>query len=388
MQRILSKERIPSPGIKNGRQKTSHDTDNARLQATVIDVAVKGLPTMFDEKNQLFCKQIIRTEKKCLISEGLNYRYSMITLLGLHKYEASGGISPIDAQTTLQRLVESADTIKNCGDVGLLLWLCALADPVHLDFLYTKLGIANIFDIYPDAVDGYSMSLGWLLTGASYAAMAENSNPRWQQLAEKTYQQLLENYHGKGIFRHQSPTTIKGFLRGRFGSFADQVYPTYGLVAFATAFDNDEAINIASKCAETIIRHQGILGQWWWQYNAATGRKAGKYPVFATHQNGMAPMMLFAAGKAAGEDFRPAIYKGLRWLDRKNELGVNMIDADEHLIWRCIHKNPNQRYWDGFRAVLGLSTDIKHTELQVKFECRPYHLGWILYAFASESEIV
>ncbi len=369
----------------NGINKNETMKEYNQLRAQLVEVAVNGLPAMYDSASKLFIERMFLGKNGHLQKEGVSYRYSIITLLGLHEYERNGGVPAIDLQLTLQHLFDNTEQIENGGDVGLLLWLFALAKPEKLDQLYSKLDIANIFQKYPDVSQDFAMSLGWLLTGASYAIIADEKKERWKNLAISAYRKLLTNYHGKGIFRHQPKSTVKGFMRGWIGSFADQVYPVYGLTTFARAFDNDDALAIAVECAKTIVRHQGEMGQWWWHYDATNGRMAGKYPVFGTHQNGMAPMMLLKVADASGENFHPAIFKGLKWLSGVNELGANMIDSDENVVWRCIHKDPNQRYWDGVWAAVRASTDIKSTELEIKYECRPYHLGWILYAFAAQN---
>ena len=46
------------------------------------------------------------------------------------------------------------------------------------------------------------------------------------------------------------------------------------------------------------------------------------YPVFSVHQHAMGPMTLFGLGEAAQCDFDPWIYKGLRWINSANELGL------------------------------------------------------------------
>jgi hypothetical protein len=99
-------------------------------------------------------------------------------------------------------------------------------------------------------------------------------------------------------------------------------------------------------------------------------------------------MTLFALGDAIGYDFDPYIYKGLNWINANNELEFDMEAQDAGVIWRCIYRmrRSRTRY---LKARFGLQGDpVRHDgsrELKVLFECRPYELGWLLYAFADRS---
>jgi hypothetical protein len=100
----------------------------------------------------------------------------------------------------------------------------------------------------------------------------------------------------------------------------------------------------------------------------------------------MAPMVLFGLGDIIRHDFSPWIYKGLRWINSSNELGFNMEDGAHNVIWRCIFRSRRSvgRY---LKAGLGrYSQTVQHEraeDLKVLFECRPYELGWLLYAFSA-----
>ena len=81
-----------------------------------------------------------------------------------------------------------------------------------------------------------------------------------------------------------------GILRGGVGSFADQVYPIYGISKFSQALGDEKALERALDCGLNICEAQGPLGQWWWHYDSSTGEVVGKYPVFSVHQHAMGPM--------------------------------------------------------------------------------------------------
>jgi hypothetical protein len=64
-----------------------------------------------------------------------------------------------------------------------------------------------------------------------------------------------------------------------------------------------------------------------------------------------------------------------------------MEDASASVIWRGIFRPGFARYWN---AAFGLGTEFRKPksrgELGVLSECRPYELGWLLYAFAGRTE--
>src|SRR5437660_681979 len=75
-----------------------------------------------------------------------------------------------------------------------------------------------------------------------------------------------------------------------------------------------------ARGARATCQTQGDAGQWWWHYDYRTGRLLEGYPVYAVHQDSMAPMALFAAARVAGRHFDDAIGIGLDWLCAAPEL--------------------------------------------------------------------
>jgi hypothetical protein len=109
------------------------------------------------------------------------------------------------------------------------------------------------------------------------------------------------------------------------------------------------------------------------------------YPVYSVHQQGMAPMALIAAEEATGHSFQEPIYKGLRWITGANELGEDMRDMSQNLIWRCIYpQGKHSKYLNMIRSFVGIpSGKFSATDLKILYEDRPYELGWLLYAFGN-----
>lgn len=359
-----------------------------KIQETIhrlIGLSVAGLVPMFDREKQLFCYKLKKTPNG-LVQEGISHRYTVITLMGLHRLEESGADSPIEIKPVFDRLLANTEWVDNAGDLGLLLWLCALMAPDRLSELARGLDVKTALARFGDAKQGRTMELAWFLAGLSHGSLAR---PGWlpeaKELAVETYGQLIRNQGERGAFGHLSRSkSISGMVRGGVGSFADQVYPIYAMSKFALAFGDGKAKDKALDCALNICEAQGSLGQWWWHYDSATGQVVDGFPVFSVHQHGMAPMTLFALGEAIQSDFRPWIYKGLQWI-ADNELGFDMEDRAANLVWRCIARPTSRKY---LNVAAGLfshrDNQTSRDNLSVLFECRPYELGFLLYAFAGK----
>jgi len=78
------------------------------------------------------------------------------------------------------------------------------------------------------------------------------------------------------------------------------------------------------------------------------------------------------------------VERGLRWIPSGNVLGFDMRHPAGGLVWRSIYLDS---YWPQFQELRDslFSTAVQRTPRRprVCYECRPYELGWALYAFAS-----
>jgi len=350
----------------------------------LITLATEGLPQMFDAQKQLFCDRMLHTEQGP-VRKGTSRRYTFITLLGLHQVRVAGLPLPFEIQPVIDALLQDTARLDNLGDLGLLIWLCALASPDRLSDFCSRHALDSAVDRYPDGRERRTMALSWFLSGLSHVAIARPARRGdLTGIAEAVYSILKKNQGPHGIFGHQAQSAgLTGILRGHLGSFADQVYPIYALALSLQAFQFEDALAPASACADAICRAQGPLGQWWWHYDSNIGKVVGKYPVYSVHQHGMAPMALFALGEAAKRDFDREIYQGLEWIYGKNELQSDMRDASARMIWRCIRPAKFMRYLSEAVSLLKPDRDERPPGgMKILHECWPYEFGWLLYAFA------
>jgi hypothetical protein len=347
----------------------------------LLEFALQGLGQMFYPERNVFCDRLLRAPEG-MVKAGISYRYTLMTLMGLFKAELAGLCSPIDIQRTLAALSQDTSWINNGGDLGLFIWTCAVIAPQNLQQTITSFDMEKAFDSYSDTRELRTMELSWFLTGLSYVQFANQSvGSKVRDLAFKIYRLIRANQGRAGGFGHLAAGgSLLGFLRGRIGSFADQVYPIYAFSKFAEAFAVRGALDHATRCAELICHAQGPLGQWWWHYDSVTGRVTGRHPVYSVHQEAMGAMALFALSEATGRDFNSYIFAGLDWIAGDNELGLDMRDPASHVIWRCFYQGKLKTYCNEVLNFAGLPSF--STGLQVRYECRPYELGWLLYAFA------
>jgi hypothetical protein len=350
----------------------------------MIAVSISGLIKFFNYDTNLFYEKVVCCDSSLVFGK-LSPRYTLITLLGLHKYEKAGNKFPITLETILESVNKKAKEFNSIGDIGLHIWALSLLAPDKLQQYYDTKSLLNSLKTCIDAKNCLTTEIAWFLTGLSQACLTlPKSTEQWKKLAIRTHNMLNNNYYGKGIFGHMNSCSIKGRIRGRIGCFADQVYPILALSTFSKIHDNS-AVNNALECAKTICKLQGAQGQWWWHYDAFTGKVIGQYPVYATHQNGMAPMALFALNEVSDIDFSKAIYKGLGWINKSNEIEFDFIDAKNNVIWRCLQQNKYKMYLQKIKSFLLKPNDNRNQKkLVINRQCRPYHLGWLLYAFSDK----
>lgn len=350
----------------------------------LCDLAAAGLVQMLDPEKHIFCDTYIRNQNG-MRRERLSPRYTMMTLLGLHRYERSGRRSPVAMTPVLDALLRDTSWIGTAGDLGLLLWTCAELVPERLPEVYQRVGAEGALARFVDGQRGHTMEVAWYLTGIASCYLAGHSDLPGLCKQATTARRILEANCGvSGVYGHLSRSrSWTGFVRGRIGTFADQVYPTIAFARLSQAIEDDKARQMALRTAEKMCERQAPLGEWCWHYDSVTGRVVSRYPVYSVHQHAMAPMMLFAASEATGCDFTEAIYKGLAWISGNNEIHRDLVEPSLNLVWRSIYLDSTDAYAD---AALRFSQLRKGTAdasgLKVRYECRPYELGWLLYAFA------
>ena len=197
----------------------------------LCELAIEGLIPMFDADQKLFCYRR-RLMPDGLVCEGLSPRYTIMALLGLLRCRTAGMQLPIEVEPVVNRLVDDLSWIDGIGDLGLLLWLCALTSTRHLRKLCFNADVKNALHHFGDAREGMTTEVAWFLAGIAHAALAvPEDRSTFEVTATETFQLLKVNQGVGGIFGHLARRmTLAATLRSHIGCFADQVYPIYALL--------------------------------------------------------------------------------------------------------------------------------------------------------------
>lgn len=318
------------------------------------------------------------------VPQGTSLRYAAIAALGLAARDLEtqeavfGGQSAADVAS--ECLAGAARPGTEPGGVALALWAAGELRGETDPFLVGRLTDAVLEPGVP------TVTCAWALTAA--LAVPHGGD----RLAGIAAERLLAAQWPAGTYPHTIPGGTG--LRGHIGSFADQVYPVQALSRLAARTGEDRYLAAANATAARLVRLQGPAGQWWWHYDVRTGGVVEGYPVYSVHQHAMAPMVLLELLGAGGDDHRAAVAKGLHWLEAHPECVEPLIADELGVVWRKVGRREPPR---ASRSLAAISSRV-HPKLRVPglskllppgvvdHECRPYELGWLMYAWAAPKE--
>jgi hypothetical protein len=382
---VIASERLRAVDGMPDRQSVGAEIDQ------LCGLAVKALPAMYRPDSRQFVQTVRKdpTVDTGLRQEGTNLRYAAIAALGL-AWTAPATQRGVLAGWTAAELARhttelSADPATDLGAVALAGWARAEVAGEICEQVYDRLLTEVRTGTAQPTVD-----FAWTLT-ALLAALSVQDRGDLREAAGIAAERLLIAQGGQGIWGHHLPRSVLARYRAHIGCFADQVYPIQALARYARATGAGWALAAANRCADRIVELQGSAGQWWWHYDARTGDVVEGYPVYSVHQHAMAPMALFDLLEAGGDDHRGAILDGLGWLRRHPEPGGALIDPETGAIWRKIGRREPRKATRSLRAVSTSvspgwrlrALDALFKPGEVDYECRPYELGWLLYAWLS-----
>jgi exopolysaccharide biosynthesis WecB/TagA/CpsF family protein len=327
--------------------------------------------------------------------EGRNLRYAAISALGLAHVPATDQRSALDgltAQDLVTQVAHQAATATDPGAVALAAWSAAEVATTGDALLFRRLRSWLESGRPLPTVD-----VAWMVTaavaarGLGAAAGADEVVDDVAAVAALGRARLLEAQGPTGVFPHALPASSLGRLRAHVGCFADQVYPIQALARLATADGDPVAMDAANRCAAAICSVQGDAGQWWWHYDARDGSVVERFPVYSVHQHAMAPMALFDLLESGGDDHTAEILKGLGWLRTHPETFAELVDEDFGVVWRKVGRREPPK---AARKLAAVTTSVRRgwhlpgvdramPATVVDRECRPYELGWLLYAWHS-----
>jgi hypothetical protein len=365
------------------------EAGTADLVRRLVELACAGLPAMFRADRRVFAFTRKRGADGHLALAGESVRYGAIVLLGAQQLAPEAQRAIFAGESALEfctRLLGGVEGMGNAADLALIAWAAAEAGHPAARTAFERLRRLGAFDR-----DGETVHVAWLLS----AAVAGREHLDRRREIDAVAGRLLRLARPHGIFPHRTDPATGFSLRAHVGCFADQVYPIQALARYARAFGERRALAAAERCAERICELQGDAGQWWWHYDARTGDVVEGYPVYSVHQDAMAPMALLDLEEAGGRSFEEPIRRGLAWLVEAPETGRSLIDEPQQLIWRKVGRTDPAKLVRRARAALSsiaperrlAPLDALFPATRIDWESRPYHLGWILYAWLSKLSV-
>jgi hypothetical protein len=348
------------------------------------------LPSMLDSASGLFPQKAVWTSNGPH-PIGTNVLYSAMSAIGIQMDSHDEKTRMVDLESTLDALYERA--LRRSSSLSALaatIWALAVAGDDRTNLLL------QIIQRRFRASMSSSMELGLVLSAlAAFIEAFPGSRSEPATTAVAAQHELVNRFSDSSqLFRGSSAALRpRRAAHLKMTSFASQVYPIHGLAHFARSAETSPPTQIL-RAADRLVEMQGPLGQWWWLYSPSTGAVVEGYPVYAVHQDAMAFMALAPLQNLGLRSYRRELAGGLQWIFGDNELGTSLADFERVFISRCIQRKGGDA--DGplgmsrsqhRRALLAswgfassAASEPRPQELEILQECRPYHLGWLLYA--------
>lgn len=362
--------------------------------AALVELSLEALPLMFDQGSGLFChKTVVDGERHS--NRGSNVHYTAMTTVGILRQGDRAPESVFALGRAIDALHEAASGTTPAALLAEIVWALALAEDPRGARLVEEL-------VGRDDIAGCdSAALGNVVNGLAIAAAAypQQSGIAIEACRRWTAELLGRFSPAADLFGPIGrPTGVRTAALRRVTSFAAQVYPLHGLAAYYRVSGEAPPATLG-RVADRIVDAQGPLGQWWWLYSTKGRAILEGYPVYSVHQDGMAFMALLPLQALGVGSYEQPLALGLEWLSARNELSTDLVRRDPPIVFRNI-----QRVGSDADAMFGISrgnlarvvarslrpssdhVDADPGSLEVLHECRPYHLGWLLYAYSLAGE--
>jgi hypothetical protein len=335
--------------------------------------ALRSLPKM-RRPDGVFCHEVRMPR---LEPSGRSLRYTLMCALGLERARRNGFDVPVDPDELVGSVAaESQFPELTLGDLGLLLWADARLGGARRDETMALVDRR----IGSDIPDLEGLELSWLLIGA-----AESGS---EPLFERALSRQLERVDSRsGLLRHRDSG-----LRSRLPNFATQIYGVLAM-AISARHGQGHALASAERLADRLIELQNPDGGWPWIFDTASGNVVEPFEIYSVHQDAMAPMALLELSEVSGQSrFRDAAYRGLQWVFGKNAIGQSMLKREVGILHRSIRRRKGfdrvLLYVNTAGALLGRAPFREFDgPLELNPTDRPYHLGWVLEAWAGREPI-
>jgi hypothetical protein len=344
----------------------------------LVGFALDALPTL-QLSSGLFC---FDRDFSSTALRGESVRYSLMVLIGLLRARAAGYEVPVDPEELLGRCIARREQFSP-GDLGLALWAADRSEPARRAGLVDEIEQQTSTPGVLEHLVG--MEVAWLVIGLAIAAQGE-------PIAEKPLERILSHLSLRrarsGLYYHDASSRY----RRQLPNFATQIYTLLALVSVARLEHDNGASAAARQLGDQLLRCQQPDGGWPWLFEADRGFVVEPYEIYTVHQDAMAPMALLELSDLTQDPrYRASAVRGLEWSRGENPLDVDLIVPEAQFAHRSIRR---RKPWD--RAALFTSSacavlahrpvHLPGFALEINATCRPYHLGWILEAWAGRED--
>ena len=316
------------------------------------------------------------------LNRGRSLRYTLMVALGFARGRAAGYSTPRDPVALADVVLHHAHELTP-GDRGLALWLTTRLDDARAEALVQQLHRLSDPELEP--LEG--MEMAWLVIGA---ALARRAGIRGADALHERMLQVLRSRRAERSPLYHHLGTRRG--RSMLPNFATQIYSLLALAESGMVTNDAIDLGDARRLGDLLVDLRRPDFGWPWLFHAEKGTVVEPYQVYSVHQDAMAPMGYFALAEATGEPaYAVAGAEGLAWCYGNNELGFHFYDPVRRFAHRAIKRRgaaDRAELWTNTAlALAGTRRRINAGAVEINTTCRPYHLGWIIEAWAGREHL-
>jgi len=342
------------------------------------------LKSMFDEPRSLFAYSTRIKDGRFVndFSHPALYRYTINAIAGIQQAKFFHELDWNVDKNIEDFLGLNWLKVNNAADNGLLLYVLAAA--CHPDGQSQLSRVERVVNDENGLTKLNLQEICWMLAGLTKYAEV-HGDPRSESRAKKCWS-ILDRYY----FNHDTFLpfhSLQSYRRG-LTSFGGVAYFLWSVFHYARVFEDREARTIFQEGVRRVTALQGPRGEWPWFINANDAVVLDWYQLYSVHQDSMAMLFLLPALDSGIAEARTAIRNSYRWLWGNNELGAVMILDNPFFIYRSIRQKTTfergQRYLRalGSHSLGWRAKPLPASCLEINHECRSYHIGWLLFAWA------